>query len=336
MKRVVGVLLGLVVGTGLAIVRLTGQQTAPDTVAAHVAAAKAAGGTLWPSLVSQLCGPAETAPDAQPARGGRGGQPRAGGPPSREQWYREPAKVFDNMYVFPTNDVAAWAIQTSAGIIMIDATYDYSVKDLIDGGMHTLGLNPADITDVVVTHGHGDHFGGALYLQELYSPHVYMSATDWDLMARGRGNSGGRGQAMPTRDMIATDGQKLTLGDTTITMYLTPGHTAGTISFLIPVKINGQPHLAAFWGGTAISRQTGIDNLKQFAQSARRFQQVVAQAKPDIILSNHERFGEHMKRLAELKANPKGPNPFIVGTDGVMSYLQVLDHCSSAIVAAIR
>ena len=25
-----------------------------------------------------------------------------------------------------------------------------------------------------------------------------------------------------------------------------------------------------------------------------------------------------------------------LGTDGVMSYLQVLDHCSSAIVAAIR
>ena len=50
--------------------------------------------------------------------------------------------------------------------------------------------------------------------------------------------------------MVATDGQKLTLGDTTLTMYLTPGHTLGTISTLIPVKDNGTPHLVAEWGGT--------------------------------------------------------------------------------------
>jgi len=36
----------------------------------------------------------------------------------------------------------------------------------------------------------------------------------------------------PRKDMIATDGQKLTLGDTTITLYITPGHTPGTISLI--------------------------------------------------------------------------------------------------------
>ena len=53
--------------------------------------------------------------------------------------------------------------------------------------------------------------------------------------------------------MVATDGQKLTLGDTTLTMYITPGHTLGTISTLIPVKDNGTPHLVAEWGGTAFN-----------------------------------------------------------------------------------
>ena len=50
--------------------------------------------------------------------------------------------------------------------------------------------------------------------------------------------------------MVATDGMKLTLGDTTLTLYLTPGHTLGTISTLIPVKDGGRPHVAALWGGT--------------------------------------------------------------------------------------
>ena len=35
-------------------------------------------------------------------------------------------------------------------------------------------------------------------------------------------------------------------------MYITPGHTAGTISTLIPVKDRGTPHLVAEWGGTLI------------------------------------------------------------------------------------
>lgn len=325
---VLGVLSALCFAIGLGGVNAIGQSV-PNTVAGHVAAAKAAGGELWPSLVSQLCTPAE-----QPPPAGRGGQP-AQGPPPRTQWYREPAKVFDNMYLFPTNDVAAWAVTTSNGIILLDTTYDYSVKDLIDSGMRKLGLDPTQIKDILVTHGHGDHFGGVKYLQELYSPTVYLSAADWDLMARPT-NGGGLAQPVPKKDRIATDGQKLTLGDTTISIYLTPGHTPGTISFMIPVKINGTPHLAAFWGGTAISRNTGIDNLKLYSASAKHFEDIVAQAKPDIILSNHERFGEHMKKLAAMKANPGAPNPFIVGTDGVKRYLDVLQQCSQAIVVALQ
>ena len=54
-----------------------------------------------------------------------------------------------------------------------------------------------------------------------------MSAADWDVIDR-------LGGTKPTRDMVATDGQKLTLGDTTVTLYITPGHTPGTLSVLIP------------------------------------------------------------------------------------------------------
>ena len=69
---------------------------------------------------------------------------------------------------------------------------------------------------------------------------------DWDLLEKSN-------QPKPKRDMVATDGMKLTLGDTTLTLYITPGHTLGTISTLIPVKDNGTPHLVAEWGGTAFN-----------------------------------------------------------------------------------
>ena len=78
-----------------------------------------------------------------------------------------------------------------------------------------------------------------------------MSAADWELV----GNTAGS-WPKPTRDMVATDGQRLTLGDTTVTMYLTPGHTLGTISTIIPVRDGARMHTAAAWGGTAFNWTT--------------------------------------------------------------------------------
>ena len=53
--------------------------------------------------------------------------------------------------------------------------------------------------------------------------------------------------------MVATDGQGLTLGDTTLTLYVTPGHTLGMVSILIPVKDGGTPHLVRSGGGTGLN-----------------------------------------------------------------------------------
>src|SRR5207245_9664455 len=92
--------------------------------------------------------------------------------------------------------------------------------------------------------------GDAKFLQYPFGTRIIMSAADWDVV-----DQSPRIAAKPKRDMIATDGQKVTLGDTTLTLYLTPGHTLGTVSLLIPVKDNGKPHLVAEWGGTGFNFQ---------------------------------------------------------------------------------
>ena len=76
--------------------------------------------------------------------------------------------------------------------------------------------------------------------------------------------------------MVATDSQKLTLGDTTLTLYVTPGHTPGTISSLIPVKDNGRPHLVALWGGTGLDPdKESIQNyIRVGNESVRRYLKV--------------------------------------------------------------
>src|SRR5215469_14288467 len=225
-------------------------QTATDTPDAHVAAAKAAAGDDFQNLFNFQCnGPGPGGNRGAAAAGGQraGGQPAAGqragggqrqaGPPDPSTWHAEPVKVFDNLYFFGQTEYAVWAITTSQGIIVLDTIFDYSVEDEVAGGMNKLGLDPASIKYAVVSHAHPDHAGGARFLQEHYGTHVIMSPADYDMMDRSNGTK-------PNRDMIATDGEKLTLGDTTLTLYITPGHTPGTISTIFPVKENGRTHIA--------------------------------------------------------------------------------------------
>src|SRR4029078_13659737 len=100
-----------------------------------------------------------------------------------------------------------------------------------------LGLDPKNIKKVIVSHAHSGTAGGAKLLQDRFGARLAMAADDWDLSARHT-----QSWPKPRRDMVVTDGQKLTLGDTTLTMYLTPGHTPGPISTLIPLPDNRRPH----------------------------------------------------------------------------------------------
>src|SRR5215216_2627584 len=104
--------------------------------------------------------------------------------PARETWYHPPAKVFDNLYFVGTRVHSAWAIQTSEGLIVVDALFDYAVKDSVVDGLRKLGLNPATMKYLIISHGHGDHHGGAKYLQDEFGPRVIMGGPDWDLVER--------------------------------------------------------------------------------------------------------------------------------------------------------
>lgn len=289
-----------------------------NTVEGHRAAAQAAAGSDLKGIYDRACPTAAPAPARAPAA-------RAAGPPPREEWYAEPQKVFDNLYFVGTKVHGSWAVTTSEGIIVIDTLYDYATEPEIAGGLRKLGLDPAQIQYVVVSHGHGDHDGGAKFLQDQFHPHLLLSAADWDLAERDTRNP------VPRRDLVVTDGEKLTLGDTTITLYVTPGHTAGTISTLVPVKDGGRAHLAAEWGGTAISPTTPIPMLQAYVRSAERFRDLALGGGADVLITNHTAFDSALAKLDALRQRKPGePNPYIVGKDTVRRYLTVAEECGKA------
>jgi metallo-beta-lactamase class B len=291
-------------------------QTA-DTVEAHIAAARAAAGEYHPSIFDGLCmspsaGP-NTATEAPPA-------------PDRSVFHVEPVKVFDNLYFVGEKEYSAWAVTTSEGIILLDTIWAYSVEDEIDGGLRKLGFDPAQIKYALVTHGHIDHVGGARYLQDHFGTRIIMSAADWDLVDQSQ-----RISPKPKRDMVATDGQKLTLGDTTLTFYLTPGHTLGTVSVLIPVKDNGKPHLVAEWGGTGFNFQHSRERFQTYVDSAARFGDIVARAGADALIANHTNLdGSKIKIPALATRKPGEEHPYVIGKDAVRGYVKVAEECARA------
>jgi len=252
--------------------------------------------------------------------------------PARETWYAEPARVFDNLYFVGGKIHSSWALQTREGIILIDTIYPYNSEALVVGGLQKLGLDPRDIKYVLISHAHADHIGGAEMLQKRYGARIVMGGPDWDWVER----YPNRYKTMaPKRDIVATDGMKITLGGTTVTVWLTPGHTPGTLSYTFTVPDRGRPVNVAYSGGTAFNfvnntPDPGIRNFQTYIESQRRMAEKAAAAGATVLLSNHSEFDNAYNKNRMLAGRGKGPHPYEIGADWVQRYFQVMQGCARA------
>ena len=252
--------------------------------------------------------------------------------PARETWYAEPARVFDNLYFVGGKVHSSWALTTSEGIIIIDTIFPYNSEELIVGGLQKLGLDPRNIKYVLISHAHGDHIGGAEMLQTRYGARVVMGAPDWDLVAK----FPNRYKTMaPKRDLIATDGMKITLGDSTVSVWLTPGHTPGTLSYTFSVLDRGRPVNVAYSGGTAFNfvnntPDPGIRNFQIYIEAQRHMAERAAVTKATVVLSNHSEFDNAVNRNRMIAGRGTGPHPYELGADWVQRYFQTMQGCARA------
>jgi metallo-beta-lactamase class B len=326
---VISLLSGILLGTAVLA------QAPVSQIDAHIATAKAAAGQDYRGTLVNLCLPG--APRGGGAGGGAGrgagGRGGAGTPqaPDRANWYAPPFKVFDNLYWLGTRQHSSWALQTSAGIIIIDTNFAWATEPEIIEGLTKLGLNPRDIKYVIISHAHGDHDQGAAELQKRYGAQVVMGAPDWEATLKRPATAPG---SVPKRDIsVGPEGRKLTLGDTTVEIVATPGHTPGTLSYVFPVKDQGRTVMVAYSGGT-LTGAFGTDGARwdEYIASQRKIAKVAADAGASVMLSNHSEYDGAYTR-ARLLSAPRQPgenHPFIVGTDSVQRYFTVMTECAMA------
>ena len=320
----------------LLVSTMSAAQAPTSDVDAHIATAKAAAGQEYRATFVNLCLPA--APRAGgPGAAGRGTAPagRAAAVPAtpdRAGWYASPHKVFDNFYWLGTRQHSSWALRTSEGIIIIDTNFAWATQPEIIDGLTALGLDPRQIKYVVISHAHGDHDQGAAELQRRYGAKVVMGAADWESTLQRPASAAG---GVPKRDVaVAPEGStKITLGDTTMTVVPTPGHTPGTLSYVFPVKDQGRTVMVAYSGGT-LTGAFGTDGTRwdEYIASQKTIAKVAADAGATVLLSNHSEYdGAYTKaRLVPVKREVGENHPFVVGADGVQRYFTVMAECAFA------
>jgi len=364
--RASALVLALAAFCGIVVIGAASARAQADLAQKHVAASQAAvspkGGVpprqdylVYQALHDQFCAQPKNLPDVV--------RNEDRGPvPSRDKWYVPPVQMFDNLYFIGTNAAAIYVVNSPDGMAMIDANFDWDAKDLVLE-LKDFGLDPNNIKYIIITQAHDDRYWGAKSLQDTYpNAHIVMSALDWDVVAKDSSPD----RVKPKKDMIATDGEQFKLGGATITTYITPGHTPGTISPIITGltnKMSAHPdnmtHTASLWGGADINLgragvqywSDGQAMMKTYIASMKRFLELNQKAGTDVILSTNMRHisvGNRLQIWREMNPSrpmngatvtaeqtaevAKDPNPF-VSKDGAERYYTVLGECYEAQLA---
>lgn len=290
-----------------------------DTPGIHIASAERIAGTDLRS-VFRLCGTTQVAPIANNTA--------------------EPAKIFDNLYWVGIPSVSAWAITTNEGIIVIDSLDNAREAEIyIEGGLRKLGLDPAQIKYVIITHAHTDHFGGAQYLANKFGAALVMSETDWDVLASAPppANPNPNRGPIPRRGTGVPDGFRLSLGGTTVEMIETPPHTPGAISLIFEVRDGAARHVAGLWGAIGFNFQQTEANYTAYANSVAKYAKIAKARGVDVPLANHPNFDLAMEKIAALKTRSAGAaHPFVTGIDTQARIFDIQTECALAGRAKLR
>lgn len=152
-------------------------------------------------------------------------------------------RVIGNLYAVGTYDLGVFLITSEDGHILINTALEDSAT-LIRDNMESLGFRLEDIKILLTMQAHWDHTAALAEIKQLAGAEMWATAGDAPVLDDGGFSDphfGGRVSFRPVKvDRIIADGEVITLGSTRLTVIETPGHTAGSSSYSMTVREDGQ------------------------------------------------------------------------------------------------
>lgn len=169
-----------------------------------------------------------------------------------------PFQIAPSTWYVGNSWVGAYLIETTDGLILIDATMQAQVYLLFES-IRKLGFDPGEIKLLLLSHAHYDHCGGARAVIESSGAKLLMSKEDREMM-------------LERPELILTDGypyadfdvggyfsdsSPIEFGGMRITTIHTPGHTPGTTSFFFDeIDSKGNRYRCGLHGGVGTNTLT--------------------------------------------------------------------------------
>ncbi|WP_426437508.1 BJP family subclass B3 metallo-beta-lactamase [Bradyrhizobium genosp. P] len=226
----------------------------------------------------------------------------------------EPFQLIGNIYYVGTDGIAVYIIKTSHGLILMDTALPQSTG-MIKDNIAKLGFKLGDIKYILNTHAHFDHTGGFAEIKQETGAQLVAGKRDVPLIEGGYypGDEKNADLAFPPVkvDRAVSEGDKVTLGDTTLIAHETPGHSPGCTSWEMTVSDSDQDRTVLFFcsGTVALNRLVGNPTHAGIVDDYRATFAKVKGMKVDVLLGPHpEVYGMQEKR-AQMK--DASQNPFI-------------------------
>lgn len=263
----------------------------------------------------------------------------AGAPPDLQNTTVVPmTKIFDNLYFGGRRWVGQYVLKTPTGYFLLDALNSTAdATDITVPGLTAMGIDPATLKGIMPTHGHGDHYNGAKYMQDTYGGPVYIGADDAVALtvANPRNATAFSGSIVTTAlpNGVLTP-QTITVDGLTLTVLSTPGHTVGTVSGILPAVSGGRTYKLVFWGGTGTPNTLPL--AKQYLDGSERLYLLAKSENVDGTIHTHPFVDGSLAKVDAIAAGTTGgKNPFLMGNASTLRSLSILRECSAAKVNAL-
>ena len=238
----------------------------------------------------------------------------------QERRYVHPFRIFGNVWYVGDSWVCVHLIDTGSGLLLIDCGNCGATAMLVNA-IWEAGFNPADVKWIILSHGHLDHIGGAMFFRRMFGTRIYLGEPDARDFREHPEISLIHETGDFTQDVFEVDHEiresdVLTFGNVTMEFTLVPGHTAGCIAAFFDVTEGSRTVRAGYYGGFGFNtlQKDYLDDLGDTTHSMRQTYlasiEKVMDRKVDLFLGNHCSNNRTLEKRRMMEEGCEG-NPFI-------------------------